>query len=135
MNFNKIDFRFPVEVVPFQYDAELPSFLVCIEGVESISLYNEQAKLFLGWLLEGPTAKYWQSYVDDGECTYVDLDTGKTPYCIMIPLVVFRYHFCQWSKEQALPEMSLLLDMLFHQTQHWREVQSDMVSINCYLKD
>ena len=50
---NQIDLSLPVELVPFQYDIELPSFLVYVTGIESVLLYNQQAKLFLTWLFDG----------------------------------------------------------------------------------
>ena len=53
----------------------------------------------------------------------------------MMPLVVFRYHFCQWSKEYASPETARLLETLFNNTMHWRKAQADMISINFYITD
>ena len=132
---NQIDFSFPVEMVPFQYDIELPSFLIYVTGLESVLLHDNQAKLFLSWLFEGRTANCWMQYISDGECSYVDLNTEKSPYCIMIPLVVFRYHFCQWSKEYASPETAQLFEKLFNDTMHWLKAQSDMISINFYIAD
>ena len=92
---NQIDLSLPVELVPFQYDIEHPSFLVYVTDLESVLL----------------------------------------PYCIMMPLVVFRYHFCQWSKEYASPETARLLETLFNNTMHWRKAQADMISINFYITD
>ena len=132
---NQIDLSLPVELVPFQYDIELPSFLVYVADLESVLLRNKKAKLFLTWLFEGLTANYWTQYISDGERCYVDLNTEKSPYCIMMPLVVFRYHFCQWSKEYASPETARLLETLFNNTIHWRKAQADMISINFYIKN
>lgn len=135
INLSQIDLCFPVELVPFQYDIELPSFLVYVTGIEPIFLHKKQAILFLTWLLEGGTANHWTQYISDGERCYVDLNTQKSPYCIMMPLVVFRYHFCQWHKENAPPEISQLLNHLFNDTMHWRKAQADMISINFYMTD
>lgn len=135
IQYNQIDLTFPVELVPFQYDIELPSFLSYVTGIESILLHNEQAKLFLSWLFEGPTANYWIQYINDGERCYVDLNTEKSPYCIMMPLVVFCYHFCQWSKERTNPQTFSLLDGLFNETKYWRKAQTDMIAINIYIAD
>ncbi|HDR1793147.1 TPA: hypothetical protein QB563_001079 [Pasteurella multocida] len=118
INLSQIDLSFPVELVLFQYDIELPSLI-----------------LFLTWLLEGGIANHWTQYISDGERCYVDLNTQKSPYCIMMPLVVFRYHFCQWHKENAPPEISQLLNHLFNDTMHWRKAQADMISINFYMTD
>ncbi len=132
---NQIDINFPVELIPFQYDIDCSLFLTYVADIESILLRDEQAKLFLNWLFEGPTANYWLQYISDGEQCYVDLNTGKSPYCIMMPLVVFRYHFCQWSKGHATPKIFSLLDRLFNETKYWRKAQADMIAINFYLVD
>lgn len=135
ISLSQIDLKLPIELVPFQYDLEFPSFLVDVKEIEAIFLKNGQAKLFLIWLFEGSTATYWEQYISDGEHCYVDLDTEKSPYCIMMPLVVFCYHFCQWGKEYAPSEISLLLENLFNEIKHWRKAQVDMISINFYIKD
>lgn len=52
----------------------------------------------------------------------------------MMPLVVFRYEFCQWSKEKISQDMQLLLDILFMKTISWRKSQADTIAITFYLE-
>ncbi|MDA3977577.1 hypothetical protein [Gallibacterium sp. AGMB14963] len=129
-----INFDLPIELIAYQYNERIPSIISFVPDLENICLSRKEAKLFLNWLFSGLTSKYWKQYVIEGQQCYVDDKTDRCPYVIMMPLVVFRYEFCQWSKEKISQDMQLLLDILFMKTISWRKSQADTIAITFYLE-
>ncbi|MBR0574473.1 MULTISPECIES: hypothetical protein [Pasteurellaceae] len=133
LNIKNIDFKLPIEVVAFQYSESCPTMQERLNNIEPIFISGHSISVFMDWLLNGKTKNYWKQYLEDMQCTYIDSETKKSPFCIIMPLVVFRFEFCQWGIDCSNEETQLLLHTLFEKTKDWKNKEVDLISINLYF--